>query len=123
MPSMSGRKASRLRTKAAAQAVTAAASNTRTPVTSKAAPGEGIDPVRTARNALVTMFKLPRLLGVLLFAKWLWLILKEFDVAAVCDGCAKGPGFGKSVSHSHRRTNRRWNPKIQTVHANRGRPQ
>ena len=23
------------------------------------------------------------------------------------------PGFGKSVSHSHRRTNRRWNPNIQ----------
>ncbi|MCL2536657.1 MAG: 50S ribosomal protein L28, partial [Nocardiaceae bacterium] len=28
-------------------------------------------------------------------------------MAAVCDVCAKGPGFGKSVSHSHRRTNRR----------------
>ncbi len=24
------------------------------------------------------------------------------------------PGFGKSVSHSHRRTNRRWDPNIQT---------
>ena len=23
------------------------------------------------------------------------------------------PSFGKSVSHSHRRTNRRWNPNIQ----------
>ena len=41
-------------------------------------------------------------------------------VAAVCDVCAKGPGFGKSVSHSHRRTNRRWNPNIQTVHARLG---
>ena len=41
-------------------------------------------------------------------------------VAAVCDVCAKGPGFGKSVSHSHRRTNRRWNPNIQTVHARVG---
>ena len=38
-------------------------------------------------------------------------------MAAVCDICAKGPGFGKSVSHSHRRTNRRWNPNIQTVRA------
>ena len=38
-------------------------------------------------------------------------------MAAVCDVCAKGPGFGKSVSHSHRRTNRRWNPNIQTVRA------
>jgi large subunit ribosomal protein L28 len=45
---------------------------------------------------------------------------KEFDVAAVCDVCGKGPGFGKSVSHSHRRTNRRWNPNIQTVHAKIG---
>jgi len=39
------------------------------------------------------------------------------DVAAVCDICAKGPGFGMSVSHSHRRTHRRWNPNIQTVRA------
>jgi large subunit ribosomal protein L28 len=38
-------------------------------------------------------------------------------MAAVCDVCGKGPGFGKSVSHSHRRTSRRWNPNIQTVHA------
>ncbi|SNR73500.1 LSU ribosomal protein L28P [Haloechinothrix alba] len=37
-------------------------------------------------------------------------------MAAVCDVCGKGPGFGKQVSHSHRRTNRRWNPNIQTVH-------
>ncbi|MBB4963892.1 50S ribosomal protein L28 [Saccharothrix violaceirubra] len=38
-------------------------------------------------------------------------------MAAVCDVCGKGPGFGKSVSFSHRRTNRRWNPNIQTVRA------
>ncbi len=38
-------------------------------------------------------------------------------MAAVCDVCGKGPGFGMSVSHSHRRTKRRWNPNIQTVHA------
>ena len=38
-------------------------------------------------------------------------------MAAVCDVCAKGPGFGKSVSHSHRRTNRRWTPNIQVVHS------
>ena len=35
--------------------------------------------------------------------------------ASTCDICGKSPGFGKSVSHSHRRTNRRWNPNIQTV--------
>ena len=38
-------------------------------------------------------------------------------MAAVCDICGKGPGFGKSVSHSHRRTSRRWDPNIQSVHA------
>jgi large subunit ribosomal protein L28 len=36
-------------------------------------------------------------------------------VAATCDVCGKGPGFGMSVSHSHRRTKRRWNPNIQRV--------
>ncbi|HEY2795743.1 MAG TPA: 50S ribosomal protein L28 [Micromonosporaceae bacterium] len=36
-------------------------------------------------------------------------------MAAVCDICNKKPGFGHNVSHSHRRTNRRWNPNIQTV--------
>jgi large subunit ribosomal protein L28 len=40
-----------------------------------------------------------------------------FGVAAVCDVCGKGPGFGMSVSHSHRRTHRRWNPNIQPVRA------
>jgi large subunit ribosomal protein L28 len=38
-------------------------------------------------------------------------------VSSVCDVCNKGPGFGMAVSHSHRRTPRRWNPNIQTVHA------
>lgn len=38
-------------------------------------------------------------------------------MAATCDICGKGPGFGMSVSHSHRRTRRRWNPNIQTVRA------
>ncbi|MDO4613355.1 MAG: 50S ribosomal protein L28 [Actinomycetaceae bacterium] len=38
-------------------------------------------------------------------------------MAATCDICGKGPGFGKSVSHSHRRTNRRFNPNIQRVRA------
>ncbi|HEY3866705.1 MAG TPA: 50S ribosomal protein L28 [Actinocrinis sp.] len=36
-------------------------------------------------------------------------------MAANCDICGKGPGFGKSVSYSHRRTNRRFNPNIQRV--------
>ncbi len=42
---------------------------------------------------------------------------EEFHVASVCDVCGKGPGFGMSVSHSHRRTHRRWNPNVQTVRA------
>jgi large subunit ribosomal protein L28 len=41
-------------------------------------------------------------------------------MAAVCDICGKGPGFGMSVSHSHRRTHRRWNPNIQAVRAQVG---
>jgi large subunit ribosomal protein L28 len=45
------------------------------------------------------------------------LIQGVLDMAAVCDICGKGPGFGKSVSHSHRRTSRRWDPNIQSVRA------
>ena len=39
------------------------------------------------------------------------------NVAANCDVCGKGPGFGHRISHSHRRTKRRWNPNIQRVRA------
>jgi large subunit ribosomal protein L28 len=39
-------------------------------------------------------------------------------MAAVCEICGKKPFFGMSVSHSHRRTNRRWDPNIQRVRAN-----
>jgi len=31
-----------------------------------------------------------------------------------CQLTGRQPGFGKSVSHSHRRTNRRWDPNIQS---------
>ncbi len=31
----------------------------------------------------------------------------------VCDVTGKQPGFGNTVSHSHRRTRRRWNPNVQ----------
>ena len=34
-------------------------------------------------------------------------------MAKVCQVTGKKPGFGKQVSHSHRRTNRRWNPNVQ----------
>jgi large subunit ribosomal protein L28 len=41
----------------------------------------------------------------------------ERPVASVCDVCGKRPGFGNNVSHSHRRTPRRWNPNIQRIRA------
>ncbi len=31
-------------------------------------------------------------------------------MAGKCDLCGKGPGFGHNVSHSKRRTNRRFDP-------------
>jgi large subunit ribosomal protein L28 len=31
-----------------------------------------------------------------------------------CQLTGRRPGFGKSVSHSHRRTSRRWDPNVQT---------
>jgi len=47
-------------------------------------------------------------------------ITQEITVASVCDVCGKRPGFGHNVSFSHRRTNRRWNPNIQTVRTRAG---
>jgi large subunit ribosomal protein L28 len=43
--------------------------------------------------------------------------LKDFVMAAVCQVCGKHPSWGMAVSHSHRRTKRRWNPNIQRVRA------
>ncbi|MCH9723172.1 MAG: 50S ribosomal protein L28 [Actinomycetia bacterium] len=34
-------------------------------------------------------------------------------MAARCQVTGRSPSFGNSVSHSHRRTRRRWNPNIQ----------
>ena len=36
---------------------------------------------------------------------------------AVCEVCGKHPSFGMAISHSHRRTKRRWDPNIQRVRA------
>lgn len=36
-------------------------------------------------------------------------------MAATCDICDKAPSFGHNVSHSQRKTKRRWNPNIQRV--------
>ncbi len=38
-------------------------------------------------------------------------------MASVCEVCGKHPSFGSSISHSHRRNRRRWNPNIQRVRA------
>jgi len=35
----------------------------------------------------------------------------------VCEVCGKHPSWGYTVSHSHVRTKRRWNPNIQRVRA------
>ena len=35
-------------------------------------------------------------------------------MSAVCQVTGRKPSFGKSVSHSHRRTSRRWDPNIQS---------
>ena len=42
-------------------------------------------------------------------------------MSSVCDVCGKKPIFGMQLSHSHRRTKRRWNPNIQRVRADRQR--
>jgi large subunit ribosomal protein L28 len=34
---------------------------------------------------------------------------------AKCDKCGKGPQFGHNVSHSERKTNRRYDPNIKRV--------
>jgi large subunit ribosomal protein L28 len=36
-------------------------------------------------------------------------------MSKICEICGKKPGFGFNVSHSHRKTKRRWNPNIQRV--------
>ncbi|HSK25273.1 MAG TPA: 50S ribosomal protein L28 [Egicoccus sp.] len=38
-------------------------------------------------------------------------------MASVCSYCGKKPWFGKQVSHSHRRSSKRWSPNIQRVKA------
>src|SRR5271166_5521160 len=42
---------------------------------------------------------------------------EDSTMAAVCEICGKKPSFGMNLSHSHRRTKRRWDPNIQRVRA------
>ena len=41
------------------------------------------------------------------------LIIYNGDMSTRCQVLGTVPGFGNSVSHSHRRTRRRWNPNVQ----------
>lgn len=34
-------------------------------------------------------------------------------MSAICQVTGRKPGFGNRVSHSHKRTKRRWNPNVQ----------
>lgn len=34
-------------------------------------------------------------------------------MSAICQVTGRKPGYGKQVSHSHRRTSRRWEPNLQ----------
>ena len=36
-------------------------------------------------------------------------------MSSICDVCGKGPSYGNRVSHSNRKTRRRWNPNIQRI--------
>ena len=36
-------------------------------------------------------------------------------MSSVCDVCGKTPGFGNNISHSHRRSRRRFNPNVQRM--------
>ena len=36
-------------------------------------------------------------------------------MSKVCENCGKGPVSGNMVSHSHRKTRRRWLPNLQKV--------
>ncbi len=36
-------------------------------------------------------------------------------MSSVCDICQKDPQFGNNISHSHRRTRRRWNANVHRM--------
>ncbi len=41
-------------------------------------------------------------------------------MAKVCSMCGKGAQVGNTVSHSHRKTKRRWLPNLQSVQLKKG---
>jgi large subunit ribosomal protein L28 len=40
-------------------------------------------------------------------------MVRRTRLSAHCQFTGRSPGFGNTVSHSHRRSRRRWNPNIQ----------
>ncbi len=49
-----------------------------------------------------------------IFARfWKW--YKELEMAKRCEICGKGPAVGNNVSHSHKKSRRRWLPNLQKV--------
>ena len=36
-------------------------------------------------------------------------------MSRICKVCGKKPSFGFNISHSHRKTKRRWNPNVQKI--------
>jgi len=45
---------------------------------------------------------------------------RSINVAKVCEVCGKKPMTGHNISHSHKLTNRRWEPNLQKVRVNDG---
>lgn len=43
----------------------------------------------------------------------MWAARRKITHVAICQVTGRKPEFGKQVSHSHRRTSRRWNPNVQ----------
>ncbi|EEX48478.1 MULTISPECIES: 50S ribosomal protein L28 [Jonquetella] len=41
-------------------------------------------------------------------------------MSKVCDCCGRGPATGNQISHSHRRTRRRWQINLQNVRVDLG---
>lgn len=41
-------------------------------------------------------------------------------MAYQCEVCGRKPSYGKTVTFSHKRNNRRWRPNIQRVRVRRG---
>jgi len=41
--------------------------------------------------------------------------MKGRELSNICDICGKSPQFGNNVSHSHKKTRRRWTPNVHKM--------